>query len=179
MVGFTFTLKYYFLSQKYFPQDRRDSCRPYLLSLLTHQASYSVLRSTAASLLSPAAAATAGQQPGPSEQLCPRAALDFLSACVHIPRLWQGRDQRPPKHDRPVDVLQLQGEAIVSLVEFVVRSQIWIIFFYIICHRGGTQEFELRSIKFKKNTSDLRSTSWPYFGVKLSCVCLMFADRKK
>ena len=81
-----------------------------------------MLRSTAASLLSPAAAATAGQQPGPSEQLCPRAALDFLSACVHIPRLWQGRDQRPPKHDRPVDVLQLQGEAIVSLVEFVVRS---------------------------------------------------------
>ena len=117
-----FTLKYFFILQKYFPQDRRDSCRPYLLSLLTHQASYSVLRSTAASLLSPAAAATAGQQPGPSEQLCPRAALDFLSACVHIPRLWQGRDQRPPKHDRPVDVLQLQGEAIVSLVEFVVRS---------------------------------------------------------
>ena len=86
-----------------------------------HQASYSVLRSTAASLLSPAAAAAAGQL-GPSQQLCPRAALDFLSACVHIPRLWQGRDQRPPKHDRPVDVLQLQGEAIVSLVEFVVRS---------------------------------------------------------
>ena len=81
-----------------------------------------MLRSTAASLLSPTAAAAAGQQPGPSQQLCPRAALDFLSACVHIPRLWQGRDQRPPKHDRPVDVLQLQGEAIVSLVEFVVRS---------------------------------------------------------
>ena len=80
-----------------------------------------MLRSTAASLLSPTAAAAAGQL-GPSQQPCPRAALDFLSACVHIPRLWQGRDQRPPKHDRPVDVLQLQGEAIVSLVEFVVRS---------------------------------------------------------
>ena len=87
------------------------NCRPYLLSLLTHQASYSVLRSTVASLLAQ-----------PDSDLEPSSVLDFLSACVHIPRLWQGRDQRPPKHDQPVDVLALEAEALISLTEFVIRE---------------------------------------------------------
>ena len=34
-----------------------------------------------------------------------------------------------------------------------------------------------RSIKL--TDLDIYQTSLPYFGVKLSCVCLMFADRKK
>ena len=87
------------------------NCRPYLLSLLTHQASYSVLRSTVTSLLA-----------RPDPDLEPRSVLDFLSACVHIPRLWQGRDQRPPKHDQPVDVLALDAEALINLTEFVIRE---------------------------------------------------------
>ena len=58
----------------------------------------------------------------PEPDLEPRSVLDFLSACVHIPRLWQGRDQRPPKHDQPVDVLALEAEALISLTEFVIRE---------------------------------------------------------
>ena len=88
-----------------------DKCRPYLLSLLTHQASYSVLRSTVASLLA-----------RPDPDLAPGSVLDFLSACVHIPRLWQGRDQRPPKHDRPEDVLALEAGELVSLTELVIKE---------------------------------------------------------
>ena len=55
------------------------NCRPYLLSLLTHQASYQVLRSTVSSLLSSC-----------HNDFEPSSVLDFLSACIHIPRLWQG-----------------------------------------------------------------------------------------
>lgn len=27
----------------------------------------------------------------------PSASLDFLWACIHVPRIWQGRDQRTPQ----------------------------------------------------------------------------------
>lgn len=42
--------------------------------------------------------------PGSSDQACllpprldPSASLDFLWACIHVPRIWQGRDQRTPQ----------------------------------------------------------------------------------
>eukprot|EP00092_Neocalanus_flemingeri_P015764 GFUD01017066.1.p1 GENE.GFUD01017066.1~~GFUD01017066.1.p1 ORF type:complete len:2079 (+),score=577.03 GFUD01017066.1:73-6309(+) len=94
-------------------QTPAQSSRPYLLSLLTHQASWSVLRSTVNCLL-------ATYQP----ELEPSAVLDFLSACIHIPRLWQGRDQRPPKHDQPPDVLGLEGELLESLTEYVMAEAV-------------------------------------------------------
>ena len=87
------------------------NCRPYLLSLLTHQASYTVLRSTVSSLLASF-----------NTNLEPSSVLDFLSASIQIPRLWQGRDQRPPKHHKPEDVLQLEGENLINLVEYVIEE---------------------------------------------------------
>jgi len=90
-----------------------QSSRPYLLSLLTHQASWTVLRSTVSCLL-------VTYQP----QLEPSAVLDFLSACIHIPRLWQGRDQRPPKHDQPPDVLGLEGDMLENLTEYVMTEAV-------------------------------------------------------
>ena len=51
------------------------ACRPYLLSLLTHQGSYSVLQSTVSTVLSVF-----------KPDLEPTAVLDFLTACIHIPR---------------------------------------------------------------------------------------------
>ena len=94
-------------------QESTQSSRPYLLSLLTHQASWSVLSSTVSSLLS-----------SYQQELEPSAVLDFLSACIHIPRLWQGRDQRPPKHDKPPDVLGLEGEMLQSLTEYVIAEAV-------------------------------------------------------
>ena len=54
---------------------RGRESRPYLLSLLTHQGSYSVLQSTVATVLDTF-----------KSDLEPTAVLDFLSACIHIPR---------------------------------------------------------------------------------------------
>ena len=88
------------------------SSRPYLLSLLTHQASWPILRATVASLL----------RPGTSDSLDPAAVVDFLSACIHIPRLWQGRDQRPPVHDQPPDVLALEVSGLSGLVDLVLAE---------------------------------------------------------
>ena len=39
---------------------------------------------------------------------------------------------------------------------------------------GGAGRGHLKFFTIKRN-----KTSLPYFGVKLSCVCLMFVDRKK
>jgi len=94
-------------------ENSSQSSRPYLLSLLTHQASWPVLRSTVNFLLS-----------SYQSELEPSAVLDFLSACIHIPRLWQGRDQRPPKHDIPPDVLGLEGEMLKSLTEYVIAEAV-------------------------------------------------------
>jgi len=91
---------------------RPPTPRPYLLSLLTHQASWEVVRGTVASLLTPSAI----------QELDPGAVLDFLTACIHIPRLWQGRDQRPPVHDQPPDVLALEGDRLESLVDHVLAE---------------------------------------------------------
>ena len=86
--------------------------RPYLLSLLTHQASWEVVRGTVVSLLTPSSV----------QELDPGAVVDFLTACIHIPRLWQGRDQRPPVHDQPPDVLALEGDQLESLVDHVLAE---------------------------------------------------------
>jgi len=85
------------------------SSRPYLLSLLTHQSSWDSLRKTVDAVLSRCQA-----------DLEPAAVLDFLTACIHIPRLWQGRDQRPPKHDKPPDVLALSGSSLEALADYVI-----------------------------------------------------------
>jgi len=91
---------------------RPPTPRPYLLSLLTHQASWEVVRGTVVSLLTPSSV----------QELDPGAVLDFLTACIHIPRLWQGRDQRPPVHDQPPDVLALVGDQLESLVDHVLAE---------------------------------------------------------
>ena len=47
--------------------------------------------------------------------------------------------------------------------------------YYICSDRiGGAGRGHLKFFTIKRNRTNL-----PYFGVKLSCVCLMFADRKK
>uniref|UniRef100_A0A6Q2WQK1 Integrator complex subunit 1 n=1 Tax=Esox lucius TaxID=8010 RepID=A0A6Q2WQK1_ESOLU len=63
------------------------SYRPYLLALLTHQSNWSTLHHCISALLNK-----------PHDQrLDPTSALDFLWACSHIPRIWQGRDQKTPQ----------------------------------------------------------------------------------
>ncbi|KAJ7305958.1 hypothetical protein JRQ81_010324 [Phrynocephalus forsythii] len=68
-------------------QAEPPSFRPYLLALLTHQSSWTTLHRCIATLLS------RSREP----RFDPTASLDFLWACIHIPRIWQGRDQRIPQ----------------------------------------------------------------------------------
>ncbi|KAI8492608.1 Integrator complex subunit 1 [Branchiostoma belcheri] len=61
--------------------------QPYLLALLTHQTNYDTLHRCTDFLLQ-------GQD---RDRINSTAALDFLWACIHIPKVWQGRDTKVPQ----------------------------------------------------------------------------------
>lgn len=85
------------------------SFRPYLMSLLSHRASWGTLRKCVTRLL--------------SELSCrydPGAVLDFLSALTSNPKLWQGRDKFTPKNYKMEDVLELDDAEVNNLVGYVV-----------------------------------------------------------
>lgn len=84
--------------------------RPYLLALLTHQSNWSTLLQCISALLS-------NQR---DHKLDPSSALDFLWACSHIPRIWQGRDQKIPQKKTEKFVLKLSSEELISLVDLIL-----------------------------------------------------------
>ncbi|KAI7803394.1 integrator complex subunit 1 isoform X2 [Triplophysa rosa] len=86
------------------------SYRPYLLALLTHQSNWSTLHQCISSLLNK------------KQRLDPTSALDFLWACSHIPRIWQGRDQKTPQKRTEKFVLKLSPEELISLVDLILSE---------------------------------------------------------
>uniref|UniRef100_A0A8C2YLX2 Integrator complex subunit 1 n=1 Tax=Chinchilla lanigera TaxID=34839 RepID=A0A8C2YLX2_CHILA len=88
------------------------SFRPYLLALLTHQSSWATLHQCIHVLL--------GQSR--EQRFDPSASLDFLWACIHVPRIWQGRDQRTPQKRREELVLRVQAAELISLVELILAE---------------------------------------------------------
>uniref|UniRef100_A0A3P9IDP2 Integrator complex subunit 1 n=1 Tax=Oryzias latipes TaxID=8090 RepID=A0A3P9IDP2_ORYLA len=86
--------------------------RPYLLALLTHQSNWSTLLQCISALLSKHR----------DHKLDPSSALDFLWACSHIPRIWQGRDQKIPQKKTEKFVLQLSSEELISLVDLILSE---------------------------------------------------------
>ncbi|XP_053708548.1 integrator complex subunit 1 [Synchiropus splendidus] len=86
--------------------------RPYLLALLTHQSNWSTLLQCISSIL--------GKQR--DYKLDPSSALDFLWACSHIPRIWQGRDQKIPQKKTEKFVLRLSSEELISLVDLILSE---------------------------------------------------------
>ncbi|XP_074866589.1 integrator complex subunit 1 isoform X2 [Carettochelys insculpta] len=88
------------------------SFRPYLLALLTHQSSWTTLHQCIRILLCK----------NREQRFDPSASLDFLWACIHIPRIWQGRDQRTPQKRREEFVLQLKAPELISLVELILAE---------------------------------------------------------
>ena len=83
----------------------------YLLSLLTHQASYQTLGDTIRALLGP-----------PKNDNDPTAVLDFITACVFIPKLWQGRPKIVPRRLKPDDMLGLESEQLSRLCDYVLAE---------------------------------------------------------
>ncbi|XP_045669230.1 integrator complex subunit 1 isoform X1 [Ursus americanus] len=94
------------------PGPQVPSFRPYLLALLTHQSSWSTLHQCIRVLLGK----------NREQRFDPSASLDFLWACIHIPRIWQGRDQRTPQKRREELVLRVQAAELIGLVELILAE---------------------------------------------------------
>ncbi|KAM5301254.1 integrator complex subunit 1 isoform 1-T1 [Glossophaga mutica] len=86
--------------------------RPYLLALLTHQSNWSTLHQCIRVLLGK----------NREHRFDPSASLDFLWACIHVPRVWQGRDQRTPQKRREEQVLRVQAPELIGLVELILAE---------------------------------------------------------
>ncbi|XP_027898204.1 integrator complex subunit 1 isoform X1 [Xiphophorus couchianus] len=86
--------------------------RPYLLALLTHQSNWSTLLQCISALFCKHR----------HYKLDPSSALDFLWACSHIPRIWQGRDQKIPHKKTEKFVLRLSSEELISLVDLILSE---------------------------------------------------------
>ena len=48
--------------------------------------------------------------------------LDFLWACVHIPKIWQGRERKVPKNQDPEDVLGLGDRQLLNMVTYIIEE---------------------------------------------------------
>jgi integrator complex subunit 1 len=88
-----------------------QSCRPYLLTLLAHRASWATLHHCLQNLLDEC-----------DQKYDPTAVLDFLWALTCNPKLWQGREKFTPKHHSPEDILGLTAAQVKS---YVISSAVW------------------------------------------------------
>ncbi|MGH0122324.1 UNVERIFIED_CONTAM: hypothetical protein FKN15_003115, partial [Acipenser sinensis] len=55
-------------------------------------------------------------------RLDPSSSLDFLWACIHIPRIWQGRDQKTPQKRTEEFVLCLKPPELICLVDLILSE---------------------------------------------------------
>ncbi|XP_030834653.1 integrator complex subunit 1-like [Strongylocentrotus purpuratus] len=85
----------------------------YLLALLTHQTSWDTLHSCISFLL--------GREDA-VERLDSTAVLDFLWACVHIPKIWQGRDTKAPKRYADENILMIDPRQLCTLADFIITE---------------------------------------------------------
>ncbi|GFS14002.1 integrator complex subunit 1, partial [Elysia marginata] len=90
------------------------SSQAHLLALLTHQASWATLVQCVSRLL----------QPAHARQLDPTAVLDFLWACEHIPKIWQGREKSTQKIEYKEDVLRLTFPQLAAVVDLIVEEML-------------------------------------------------------
>ncbi|XP_017798364.1 PREDICTED: integrator complex subunit 1 [Habropoda laboriosa] len=89
------------------------SFRPYLLTLLTHRASWATLYKCVGHLLDKC-----------DDGYDPTAVLDFLWALTCNPKLWQGRDKFTPKHYVPENILLLHEKQLLTLVAYIVAEAV-------------------------------------------------------
>ncbi|XP_063991596.1 integrator complex subunit 1 [Diachasmimorpha longicaudata] len=89
------------------------ACRPYLLSLLTHRASWATLQKCVGHLLDKC-----------DDGYDPTAVLDFLWALTCNPKLWQGRDKFTPNHLIPENILLVNEKQLLTLVAYIVAEAV-------------------------------------------------------
>ncbi|XP_058800792.1 integrator complex subunit 1 isoform X2 [Phymastichus coffea] len=98
------------------------SCRPYLLTLLTHGASWATLYKCVGHLLDQC-----------HDNYDPTAVLDFLWALTCNPKLWQGREKYSTKNDIPENILLLTSDQLLVLVMYLIEEAV------ILCERQNRQ----------------------------------------
>ncbi|XP_023242494.1 integrator complex subunit 1-like [Centruroides sculpturatus] len=89
--------------------------RPYLLALLTHQAGWRTLHYCINLVLSP--------NENIKSKFHSSAVLDFLWACMHIPKIWQGRVKKTPKHYTE-NVLVPDEAQICCVIDYIIEEAI-------------------------------------------------------
>lgn len=92
----------------------RTTFRPYLLALLIHRAHWTTLHAAISEILSQAS----------TKKYDPSAVLDFLQACMFIPKIWQGRDKKIPKHYMPEKVLIFSPGQACAMTDYIINEHI-------------------------------------------------------
>ncbi|XP_049537628.1 integrator complex subunit 1 [Anopheles darlingi] len=88
-----------------------SNSRPYLLSLMSHQASWATLHQTIGLLLDSFDAS-----------FDPSSVLDFVDTLTRNPRLWQGRDKAVPKHEQIEYILSLSEQQTCTFIDYILAE---------------------------------------------------------
>ncbi|KAK3090472.1 hypothetical protein FSP39_012133, partial [Pinctada imbricata] len=86
--------------------------QPFIMALLTHQSSWSSLHICIDFLLKNTSTVSYN----------PSVVLDFLWACLHIPKIWQGMDRSVPKNYKAEDVLGLTSSQVIAVADYIVQE---------------------------------------------------------
>ncbi|KAG8191071.1 hypothetical protein JTE90_008385 [Oedothorax gibbosus] len=87
--------------------------RPYLLALLIHQSSWEILHYYIQTVLNP---------PSANIKFDPTSVLDFLYACIYIPKIWQGRYKKKNKSGSEEDILALSEKQMHSVINYILEE---------------------------------------------------------
>lgn len=92
---------------------QKHSFRPYLLSLLSHQSSWTTMAKVVDKLLSKY-----------HPQFDSTCVLDFVDAHIRNPKLWQGRDRAVPKHEQVEYILELTEDQLMSMIQYILSESL-------------------------------------------------------
>lgn len=87
--------------------------RFYMLSLLSHQASWTTLHKTLNNILARF-----------NSNYDPTSVLHFIGAFIRNPKLWQGRDKATPKHEQVENVIDLNSNQIRVFADYILNESL-------------------------------------------------------
>ncbi len=88
--------------------------RFYMLSLLSHQASWTTLHKTLNNILQTF-----------NRNYDPTSVLHFIGAFIRNPKLWQGRDKATPKHEQVENVIDLNSNQIRVFADYILSESVF------------------------------------------------------
>lgn len=88
--------------------------RPYLLALLIHQSSWEILHYYINTILNA----------NTDLVFDPTSVLDFLHACIYIPKIWQGRYKKKNKRGNEEDILALTEEQTKCVINYILEEAV-------------------------------------------------------